>query len=84
MSRMAGLFALGLVLPAWATALAHEARPAYLEITETAPGHYEVLWRTPLLSGMRLPGSPSSTRLMSLQRRSGQVAQPADQATPVV
>jgi hydrogenase/urease accessory protein HupE len=36
-------------------ARAHESRPAYLEITETAPGRYDVLWRTPLLSGMRLP-----------------------------
>jgi hydrogenase/urease accessory protein HupE len=33
----------------------HESRPAYLEITETAPGRYDVLWRTPILSGMRLP-----------------------------
>jgi hydrogenase/urease accessory protein HupE len=55
MSRIAGLFALGLVLLAGTTALAHEARPAYLEINETAPGRYDVLWRTPLLSGMRLP-----------------------------
>jgi hydrogenase/urease accessory protein HupE len=36
-------------------AFAHESRPAYLEITETAPGRYDVLWRTPLLAGMRLP-----------------------------
>jgi len=36
-------------------AWAHESRPAYLEITETAPGRYDVLWRTPVLSGMRLP-----------------------------
>ncbi len=36
-------------------ALAHEARPAYLEIKETAPGRYDILWRTPVLSGMRLP-----------------------------
>ena len=34
---------------------AHESRPAYLELTETAPGRYDVLWRTPLLAGMRLP-----------------------------
>jgi hypothetical protein len=34
---------------------AHEARPAYLEIKETAAGTYHVLWRTPILSGMRLP-----------------------------
>jgi hydrogenase/urease accessory protein HupE len=37
------------------TARAHEVRPAYLEITETAPGRYAVLWRTPVTSGMRLP-----------------------------
>jgi len=36
-------------------ASAHEARPAYLEIKETAPGQYSVLWRTPVLAGMRLP-----------------------------
>ena len=36
-------------------AWAHEARPAYLEIKETAPGQFSILWRTPLLSGMRLP-----------------------------
>jgi hydrogenase/urease accessory protein HupE len=34
---------------------AHETRPAYLEINETGPGRYSVLWRTPVLSGMRLP-----------------------------
>jgi hydrogenase/urease accessory protein HupE len=36
-------------------AQAHEARPAYLQIKETSAGQYEVLWRTPVLSGMRLP-----------------------------
>jgi hydrogenase/urease accessory protein HupE len=36
-------------------ASAHEARPAYLEMKETAPGQFSVLWRTPVLSGMRLP-----------------------------
>jgi hypothetical protein len=34
---------------------AHEARPAYIEIRETTPGRYEIVWRTPLLSGNRLP-----------------------------
>ena len=46
-------------------ALAHEARPAYLEVRETAPGRYDLLWRTPVLSGMRLPVQlqvPSSAR----------------------
>jgi hypothetical protein len=36
-------------------ASAHEARPGYLEIKETAPGIFSVLWRTPFLAGMRLP-----------------------------
>jgi hypothetical protein len=35
--------------------LAHEARPAYIEMKETAPGQFSVLWRTPVLAGMRLP-----------------------------
>jgi hypothetical protein len=45
-----------LVAPLVAAAVsAHEARPAYLEITETAPGQFDLLWRTPVLAGMRLP-----------------------------
>lgn len=40
-----------LVPAAWA----HESRPAYLEIKEAAPGEFAVLWRTPVLAGMRLP-----------------------------
>lgn len=35
--------------------LAHETRPAYLEIKETSPDHYDVVWRTPVNAGMRLP-----------------------------
>ena len=34
---------------------AHEARPGYLEIKETAPGKFSLLWRTPVLAGRRLP-----------------------------
>lgn len=34
---------------------AHEARPCFLELRETAPGQFELLWRTPTLAGMRLP-----------------------------
>jgi hypothetical protein len=34
---------------------AHETRPAYLEIRETAPAEFSILWRTPLLAGRRLP-----------------------------
>jgi hypothetical protein len=33
----------------------HESRPAYLEIRETSPGRFSVLWRTPVLAGTRLP-----------------------------
>ena len=36
-------------------AIAHEARPAYLELTETLPDRYDVVWRTPVLAGVRLP-----------------------------
>lgn len=36
-------------------AMAHEVRPALLEIKETTRGRYDVVWRTPLFSGQRLP-----------------------------
>jgi hypothetical protein len=42
-------------LVAASAALAHETRPAYLEINEMARGQYEVIWRTPVNAGMRLP-----------------------------
>ena len=51
--RLGGALIAGLLLAA--TASAHEARPAYLEIRETAPGQFRLLWRTPVLAGMRLP-----------------------------
>ena len=51
--RLAGSVLAGLLVAA--TASAHEARPAYLEIKETAPGQFSLLWRTPVLAGMRLP-----------------------------
>jgi hydrogenase/urease accessory protein HupE len=53
-SRVFGALLLGALLLA-PPARAHEVRPAYLEITETAPGRYAVLWRTPVMAGMRLP-----------------------------
>ena len=43
------------LLLAASVASAHEARPAYLEVKETVPGQFSVLWRTPVLAGMRLP-----------------------------
>ena len=36
-------------------ATAHEIRPAYLEINRIGPDRYDVLWRTPVFSGKRLP-----------------------------
>ncbi len=57
MGRLGGLWlliAVSLLMPV-AGAFGHESRPAYLEITEMAPGRYDVLWRTPRLSGMPLP-----------------------------
>ena len=47
--------AVGWILVLATTVSAHEIRPAYLQIDQTGPSRYTVLWRTPLLSGMRLP-----------------------------
>lgn len=47
------------VLLVWLAAVpvshAHESRPAYLEIEETSPGHYDLRWRTPVLGTLALP-----------------------------
>ena len=50
---LAGQFLALLLVPLAASA--HESRPAYLAVTETAPDQFSVLWRTPVLAGMRLP-----------------------------
>lgn len=50
---LVAIFLLASVL-AVPTARAHDARPAYLEIKETSPNRFSVLWRTPVLAGMRL------------------------------
>jgi len=54
---IAGFIAVALLvlLAGLSSAHAHEARPAYLELKETAPGRFSVIWRTPVLAGMRLP-----------------------------
>jgi HupE / UreJ protein len=46
--------ALLIALCALTAGRAHEIRPAYLDLKETAPSRYDVLWRTPVLAGMRL------------------------------
>jgi len=59
MTTLAARWLRALLLAAMAlmpvASFAHEARPAYLEIKETAPEQFSVLWRTPVLAGMRLP-----------------------------
>jgi hydrogenase/urease accessory protein HupE len=37
---------------------AHEVRPAYLELTETAPGQFSVLWKVPALGELVLALQP--------------------------
>lgn len=39
------------------SAAAHEIRPAYLQVDEVSTNRYKIVWRTPMLSGMRLPVS---------------------------
>lgn len=36
-------------------ATAHESRPAYLEIREIGPGHYDALWKRPMRGDLVLP-----------------------------
>ena len=69
----AGLFA---VLAQGLPAAAHEARPAYLELTETLPDRYDVLWRTPVLAGMQLPV------MLQFPPDAGNVTQPRLQELP--
>lgn len=51
---LARLLAL-LALLASCSALAHDARPAYLEIRPASATRYDVLWRIPVMAGMPLP-----------------------------
>ncbi|ANP86773.1 HupE/UreJ family protein [Rhizobium leguminosarum] len=57
--RLRGFWTLvGVIIAALAfasAAVAHEIRPAYLQIDQKAANRYTVTWRTPMLSGMRLP-----------------------------
>jgi len=46
------IFALALVLGLRLPAVAHEVRPALLQITETADGHFDVLWKHPTAGEM--------------------------------
>jgi hydrogenase/urease accessory protein HupE len=52
MKRWLAIF--GLLIAA--SASAHEVRPAFLELTERAPGEFDVLWKVPALGGTALAG----------------------------
>ncbi|MEZ5945358.1 MAG: HupE/UreJ family protein [Hyphomonas sp.] len=49
---------LACVLALAAPAAAHEVRPAYLEVTESAPAVFDVTWKQPVLDGRRLKMDP--------------------------
>src|SRR5262245_57109439 len=53
MRRMRWLWLLALL--AAGHAMAHDSRPAYLEIRQTTADRYDLLWRVPVMAGMRLP-----------------------------
>ena len=63
-SAVAGFSRLLLALLVVPAAHAHEARPAYLEMKETAPGRSSVLWRTPVLVGHAPAGRAARFRTM--------------------
>jgi hypothetical protein len=53
--RLALLGLMAALMTPFSAARAHEIRPAYLQIDEIGPDRYQLLWRTPVLSGMHLP-----------------------------
>lgn len=61
--RWSFIYAIGWVLLSTSFASAHEARPAYLEFKETASGQFTVLWRTPVLAGIRLVPRQNQERI---------------------
>lgn len=61
---MKHLFLLAAIL--WSSlCAAHEVRPAYLELRETAAGEFSVLWKTPMLGEARLALEPVFSGEMS-------------------
>jgi hydrogenase/urease accessory protein HupE len=55
LSRMLLAFMLAALVYQPREASGHESRPALLQINEITADRYDVIWRAPLLSGMRLP-----------------------------
>lgn len=54
-SSLRGLWLALLALLISCSALAHDARPAYLEIRQISDARYDLLWRIPVMAGMPLP-----------------------------
>ncbi|MCE9610308.1 MAG: HupE/UreJ family protein [Chthoniobacter sp.] len=54
MNRSLAIFLLLLLIASRAGA--HEVRPAFLELTERAPGEFDVLWKVPAMGGTPLAG----------------------------
>lgn len=54
MTRLAALLSLLIPLLMAMPALAHEIRPAYLDMRETAPGEFAIVWKVPAQGEMRL------------------------------
>ena len=56
--RPAMLAVAALVVGLAGTARAHEVRPGFLQLEETVPGEFSVLWKVPTLGGLRLRLDP--------------------------
>ena len=70
--RLALLLGAGLVLAGAATSLAHEARPGFLELRETGPETYSVLWKKPTGGEVEIqiaPVFPRECRLATSDRQ---------------
>lgn len=79
MSRLAAAFILLIGLGLAAAGEAHEVRPAYLELKESAPGSYEVLWKVPMRGDLTLRLEPvlpdgCDVEWTSLRRAAGNAA----------
>lgn len=60
MRRLCSSLALALLLFfVSASTYAHEVRPAFLRVSETAPGEFNVVWKQPVISGQRLRITPT-------------------------
>jgi len=55
----------GLILPSYA----HEVRPAFLSLTETAPSEFTMMWKQPVLEGKRLKITPTFAEDCTLGHR---------------